>query len=154
MKLKLVFAIMLCAIGSSLFLQAEEIQVADIGNKVILIGRLGKPLGTLATIDGQLISEPKQGKSGQVTAAFRVNKVNGQPLEKAQLVGLAFRASAGIPPVHANEMIQLSGYESGAFIGTPDNARDMLGKDASPLEWKFQSTIYVVKLQVEKSPKP
>jgi hypothetical protein len=154
MKPKLIIAIMLCVIGASLFLQAEEIQVGDIGNKVILIGRLGKPLGTVATIDGQLISEPKQGKSGQITAAFRVNKVDGKPLEKAQIVGLAFRASAGIPSVHANEIVQLSGYEGGAFIGTPDDARDILGKDASPLDWKFQTTIYVIKLQVVESPKP
>jgi len=154
MKPKLIIAIMLCVIGAPLFLQAEEIQVSDIGSKVILIGRLGKPLGTVATVDGQLISEPKQGKDGQVIAAFRVNKVDGKPLEKAQIVGLIFRASAGISPVHANEIVQLSGYESGAFIGTPDGAREMLGKDASPLDWKFQTTIHVIKLHVAESTKP
>jgi hypothetical protein len=153
MKPKLVIAIMLCVIGTSLSLQAEEIQVSDIGSKVILIGRLGKPLGTIATVDGQLISEPTRGKSGQVTAAFRVNKVNGKPLEKAQIVGLIFRASAGIPPIHTDEIIQLSGYKSGAFVGTPDDARDMLGRDASPLDWKFQTTIHVIKSQVIEPPK-
>ena len=154
MKPKLVVAIILSIIGTSLILRAEEIQVGDIGNKVTLIGRLGKPIGTVVTIEGQLISEPKQGKSGQISAALRVNKVDGKPLEKAQVVGLIFRASAGLPSAHANEIIQLTGYESGAFIGTPDAARDLLGKDASPLDWKFQSTIYVIKLPVAETPKP
>jgi len=145
---------MLCIIGISHFLQAEEIQVGDIGNKVIIIGRLGKPLGTVVTTDGQMISEPKLGKNGHFTAAFRANKVDGKPLKKAQIVGLVFRVSAGVPSVHAGESVQLSGYESAAFIGTPDGARAMLGSDASPFDWKLESTIYVIKSQSSEAPKP
>jgi hypothetical protein len=147
MKLKFPAVILLFIITNSLVLRAEEIQVSDIGGRVTLIGRLGKPVGTVVTnIEGQLISEPKQGKSGQVTAALRLSKIDGKALAKAQVVGLVFRVSEGIPKVHANEIVKFSGYESGAFIGTPEAAREALGKDASPLDWKFESTVHVIKL--------
>jgi predicted ABC-type transport system involved in lysophospholipase L1 biosynthesis ATPase subunit len=147
MRLKFPAIILLFIIGNSLVLRAEEIQMSDIGGQVTLIGRLGKPVGTVVTnIEGQLISEPKQGKSGQVTAALRVSKIDGKALAKAQIVGLVFRASQGMPKIHANENVKFSGYESGAFIGTPEVAREALGKDASPLDWKFESTVFVIKL--------
>ena len=147
MKLKFLAVILLSVISNSLVLRAEEIRVSDIGGQVTLIGRLGRPVGTVVTsIEGQLISEPKLGKSGQITAALRLSKVDGKALAKAQIVALVFRASEGMPNVHANDLVKFSGYESGAFIGTPDGAREALGKDASPLEWKFESTIQVIKL--------
>ncbi len=153
MKPKFIVAMLLCIMGVSHFLPAEEIQAGDIGNKVIIIGKLGKPLGTIATVDGEMISEPKLGKSSRVTAAFRVTRVDGKPLKQGQIVGLVFRTSEGIPPFHANEIVHLSGYESGTFIGTPRDARDLLGKDASPLDWKFETTIYVIKAQAVEPPK-
>jgi len=147
MKLKFPAVILLLIATTSLALRAEEIRVSDIGDHVTLIGRLGMPVGSVVTnIEGQLISEPKQGKSGQITAALRLSKVDGKALAKAQTVGLIFRLSEGVPTVHANDIIKFSGYESGAFIGTPDAARDALGKDASPFEWQFESTIRVIKV--------
>lgn len=147
MKLKFPAIILLFIITNSLLLRAQEVQVSDIGGGVTLIGRLGKPMGTVVTnIQGQLISEPKQGKSGLVTAALRVSKVDGKALPKAQVVGVVFRLSEGMPSVHANDIVKFSGYESGSFIGTPDAAREALGKDASPLDWKFESTVHVIKL--------
>jgi hypothetical protein len=147
MKTNVVISILLCGIATSQFLQAEEVHVGDIGGKLTLIGRLGKPLGVIAAVDGQLVSEPRQGKSGTVTAAFRVNKVDGKPLEKGQIVGLVFRAST---PFHADELLHLSGYEGGAFVGTPDEARGLLGREASPLPWHFESTIRVIKAEKAK----
>jgi hypothetical protein len=147
MKLKLSAVILIFIITHSLVLRAEEIQVSDIGGQVTLIGRLGKPVGTVVTsIEGQLISDPKQGKSGQITAALRLRKVDGKALAKPQIVGLVFRVSEGMPNVHVNEIIKFSGYEAGAFIGTPEAAREALGKDASPQDWKFESTVHVIKL--------
>jgi hypothetical protein len=152
-KIKLLIAVTILLTGQINFLQAEDVSVGDFGGKVILIGRTGKPLGTVVTVEGQLVSEPKPGKNGRVIAAFRVNKVDDKSLETGQVVGLMFPASAGVPPVHANEIVRLSGYEGGAFIGTPAAARAQLGPDASPLDWKFESTIYVIKLQVPDSTK-
>lgn len=147
MRIKLPAVVLLCVITSSPVLKADEIQVSDLGGQVTLIGRLGKPVGTvIADIEGQLISEPQQSKSGKVTAAIRLNKVDGKALAKAQVVGLEFRASGGMPQAHANDIIRFSGYEGGAFIGTPEAARESLGSDASPLEWKFESVVRVIKL--------
>ena len=152
MKRNIIFTILFLTLATSCFLRAEDVQVVDIGDSVTLIGKLGKPLGTLAKVEGQLISEPKQGRSGQITAAFRVTKVDGQKLAKAQTVGLMFRLSQGMPAVHAHDLVQLSGYEAGAFVGTPDAVRDSMGKDASPLDWKFESLVYVIEAQVTGSP--
>jgi hypothetical protein len=147
MKLKFPAVILFFIVTASLALRAEEIQVSDIGGQITLIGRLGKPVGTVVTnIEGQLISEPKLGNSGRATAALRLTKVDGKVLAKTQTVGLIFRLSEGMPKVHADEIVKFSGFESGAFIGTPDDAREALGKDASPLKWKFESTIRVIKL--------
>ena len=128
------------------FLQAEDVLVSDFGSKVTLIGRLGKPVGTVTTVEGQLVSEPKLGKSGKITAAFRPSKVEGKPLEASQVIALSFPVSAGLPPVHANDIVRLSGYEGGSFIGTPAAAREPLGADASPFPWKFESAFTVIKI--------
>ncbi len=146
MKRKSLAVIACLMINVSFALQAEEIQIGDITDgKVTLIGRLGKPLGTVETIEGQLISDPKQ-VAGLVTAAFRASKVDGKPLEKGQIIGLVFRPSAGTPALHANQLVKLSGFEGGAFVGTPDAAREAMSSDASPLDWKFQSTFRVISL--------
>ena len=152
MKRKIIAAILFLTIATTCFLQAEDVQVTDFGGSVTPIGKIGKPLGTLANIEGQMISDPKQGRSGQMTAAFRVTKVDGQKLTKAQTVGLMFRHSQGMPGIHAQDIVQLSGYEAGAFVGTPDSARDLMGKDASPLDWQFESMVYVINAQVVSSP--
>lgn len=143
----------LCLIGTSHLLQAEEVQATDIGGKVIIIGKLGEPLGTVVTIDGQMVSEPKLGKTGQATAALRVNQVNGKPLKREPILGMVFRPSTGVPSLHVPESVHLSGYETGAFIGTPDDARDSLGSDASRFDWKFETTIRVIKSEVAAVPK-
>lgn len=146
MKQLSVAGIALLAIAASFALYAEDVQVSDISDgKVTLIGRVGRPLGTVVTVEGQLVSDPKQ-TAGQVTAAFRARTVDGTALEKGQIIGLLFRASDGIPALHANQLVKISGYESASFIGAPDGAREALGKDASPLDWKFQSLVHVIKV--------
>ena len=137
---------------TSCLLQAVNVSVDDFGGSVTLIGKLGKPLGTVATVEGQMVSEPKMGKSGQITAAFKVTKVDGQKLPKTESVGLIFRHSQGTPAVHANDMVQLTGFEAGAYIGTPDAARDQMGSDASPLDWQFESVVHVIDAKVISSP--
>jgi hypothetical protein len=144
MKQKIIIAIMLCAICTAHLAGAQEVQTDDLGGKVILIGRLGKPLGTVATINGQITTEPRQTKSGTVIATIRVGTVDGNPVGKTEIIPLIFRHSAGIPTIHLHDIVQLSGYEGGAYVGTPDDAREMLDKEASPLKWKFETTIYVI----------
>src|ERR1700677_2785937 len=152
MKLKLIFAILAWSIVTSYSLQAEEVRVDDFGDNVTIIGKLGKPLGTIASVEGQLVSESKQGRSGQISAALYVSKVDDQRLPKGKAVGLIFRFSQGMPAIHAHDLIKLTGYESGAFVGTPDAARDPLGKDAQPSDWQFESMVYVIKWQTLNSP--
>ena len=152
MKLKLIFAILAWSLAASCFLQAEEVRVDDFGDSVVVIGKLGKPLGTIANVEGQVISDPKQGRSGQISAALRISKVDDERLPKGKIVGLVFRLSQGMPAIHAHDFVQLTCYESGAFVGTPDAARDTLGKDAQPLDWQFESMVYVIKWKTLDSP--
>jgi hypothetical protein len=149
MNRKLIIAIVVSIIAVTHLAVADEIRTEDIESKIILVGKLGKPLGTVVTISGQILSDPKQIRSGQYVGAIRVNKVNGQTLTKAATVGLLFRRSEGIPSVHAHDIIEFSGYESGAYTGTPDDARDLLGTDASPLDWKFETSITVIKITTQ-----
>ena len=153
MKSKLILAVAILLAAQTNFLRAEDVLVSDFGGKVTLIGRLGKPVGTVVTVEGQLVSEPKLGKSGRISAAFRANKVDGKALETGQIIALMFPTTGGMPPVHANEIVHLSGYEGGAFIGTPPDAREKMGADASPLSWKFESTLVVIKVEPSDSAK-
>ncbi|HTR43343.1 MAG TPA: hypothetical protein VMH87_17155 [Pseudomonadales bacterium] len=152
MKRKIIFTILFLALAAPCLLPAEDVWVTDIGGSVTLIGKLGKPLGTLAKVEGQMISDPKQSRSGQITAAFRVMKVDGQKLPKAQTIGLMFRSSQGMPAVHAQDLVQLNGYEAGTFVGTPDAVREQMGSDASPLDWQFESLVHVIDIQPVSSP--
>jgi hypothetical protein len=128
-------------------LHAEDVLVSDFGSKVALIGRLGKPVGTVAVAEGQIMTEPKQAKTGRSTATFRVTKVDGKDLPAAQVIAVIFPISAGATPAHAGQTVRISGFEGGAFIGTPAAARDQMGADASNLAWKFESTFTVIKVQ-------
>ena len=144
MKQKIIIAIMLCAICTAHLAGAEEVRTDDLGGKVILIGRLGRPLGTVTTIIGQITTEPRQTKGGTVIATIRVGTVDGDPVGKAEIIPLIFRRSAGIPTIHLHDIVQLSGYEGGAYVGTPEGAIGKLDKDASLLKWKFQTGINVI----------
>jgi hypothetical protein len=80
MKRTFVVVITALLLNISFPLRAEDVQVGDINDgKVILLGRLGKPLGTVVTVEGQLVSDPKAA-SGHITAAFRASKVDFNPL--------------------------------------------------------------------------
>ena len=127
-------------------LHAQDVQVGDISDgKAALIGRLGKAVGTVVTVEGQLLSDPKLA-NGHITAALRVNKVDGQQLKSGQIIGLEFRASQRVPALRANQLVKFSGFEGVAYIGTPAAAREAMGSDASPLDWKLQSVAHVLKL--------
>jgi len=127
-------------------LHAQDVQLSDISDhKITLIGRLGKPVGTVVTLEGRLLTDPRF-SNGQFTAAFRANKVDGKELAKAQMISLVFRASQGSPALHADQLVTFTGYEGAAFIGTPDAAREAMGSDSSPFDWKFQSLVHVIKL--------
>jgi hypothetical protein len=153
MKLNLVFALAVFLAGPATLLHAEDVQVSDFGGKVTLIGRLGKPVGTVAIAEGQIMSEPKLAKTGRSTAVLHVTKVDGQTLAAEQSVAVVFPASVSVSLIHANQVVRLSGYEGGAFIGTPAAAREQMGADASSLSWKFESTFNVIKIQSPDSTK-
>lgn len=125
---------------------SEEVRVIDISDgKITLIGRLGLPLGTVARVEGQLVSAPKL-TNGQIVAAFRVSKVDGKKLTGSQIVGLAFRASRGVPALGAGQLLKLSGYEDASTVGTPEAAREAMGSDASPVDRKFASVVHVIEV--------
>jgi hypothetical protein len=127
-------------------LLADDVQIADVSEgRITMIGRLGRPVGTVVTMEGQLIADPKNA-NGHITTAIRVTRVDGKELPKAQTVGIEFRPSQGMPPLHANQLVKLYGYEGAAFIGTPDAAREDMGGDASPFDWKLSSLFHVIKI--------
>jgi len=89
-------------------------------------GRLGHELGTYLSIGG---FRDTSGKSGP--SLLRVDTVNGQRLD---------------PPVSlwvedvllkAGERVELQGYESGRFIGIPEDVTRATGEIAQA-EWQFQ----------------
>jgi len=146
MKRTFIAAMASVMLNISFPLHAEDVQVGDISDgKTALIGCLGKAVGTVVTVEGQLLSDPKL-VNGHITAALRVNKVDGQQLKSGQIIGLEFRASQGVPAVRANQLVKFSGYEGVAYIGTPTAAREAMSGDASPLDWKLQSVVHVIKL--------
>jgi len=75
-------AVILCSVNTSTSADKEaavKVSVEDIGTKVLLIGRLGGPLGTMMDVKGTWVI-PNEAKDN--SPLFQVSHVNGKELPK------------------------------------------------------------------------
>lgn len=113
-----------------------EIPVEEIGKKAVLIGRLGRPLGTMVTIQGKWALPDARVKD--YSLRFTVTQVDDVKLEKpiefnvAQIEAVDKRGESVIPdfknhPTLHGKSWTLRAYETGRFHITPPEYYKALG---------------------------
>lgn len=112
-----------------------NIPVADIESKVKIIGRLGKPLGTVCKVTCEVVIGAKPG-SKIIPCKFLT--ADGKPLGKSAIIAISVPASIDPPTFKTGDKLALLGYETGSCVGTPAAAREIEKAEASKLQWKFQ----------------
>lgn len=108
--------------------QAQEasnpIHVSDLNDRPV-IGRLGHPLGTIVQVGGVIADgSHTRMKADEGEILLRIQSVNGGAVEREIVMHLhSFPASrSGEPPPAAGCKFAYIGYETGGFIGVPDDA--------------------------------
>ena len=105
----------------------QEIKVDEIGTQALLVGQLGKPLGTFVTISGT-----KDKDWMRVGQPMIVDTVDGKKLDKSVMV-----AVDGAPPMTKGSRYSLRGYENCGMRGSPTDPED---GDASQVQQTFYFT--------------
>jgi hypothetical protein len=82
----------------------SRVPLADIGRKMVILGRLGRPIGEEVTIHGH--KEPPRPMTG--ADCFRVDTVNGERLENPTVVNVR-----GTDKWPSNAEATIRGYEAG-----------------------------------------
>lgn len=112
------------------------VSVEEIGKTADLIGRLGKPLGTMVTIKGKWALPNRAVKS--YSLRFTVTEVNGAQLEKplefdiAQIIAVDSRGKSIMPKSENCRKVDgqtwtLKAYETGRFHITPPEYDKAIG---------------------------
>lgn len=127
-----------------------QVRLDDLGNSVVVIGRLGKPLGDLCSVNGFWMARPV-GKSESMV--FEVTHVNGEKLENTVRFGRSqIRAPLAVPTPSENEKWELSGIETGGFQGMPNGYWEATGlpPGGGQSPWRFESTYHCATIKVLK----
>ena len=110
--------------------QAVQVPASDVGHRIVIVGRLGFPLGTLVTIQGrwERFEPAKEVSRISPLLTFVAKEVNGRELTQSvrfesdfvsPLLGGAFKD----PPRNVGDIWEVRALEAGRFIGVPDEAR-------------------------------
>jgi hypothetical protein len=121
----------------------NQVPVDEIGARFILMGRLGKPLGTMMTVTGKWGYPDKAVKD--YSLRFTVSQVNAKRLDKpvvfnvAQIKAVSQDGKDAIPKYDAHKSLDgvswtLRAYETGRFQGIPNEywIERGSGRPASP----------------------
>ncbi len=146
-KTILLLSILITLSGFEPRLDAGQIvNSSDVGVNVIVVGKLGKALGTPMTIEGDGVSaEPVKTKSSSMVVALRVTKVNDKTLETPLIIGISTLAGSAVQLPKMGEHRTFRGWEYGTFIGTPESVQSEVGPEASTQKWRFATTFRVFK---------
>lgn len=95
-----------------------RVSVSDINSKVVLVGVLGKPMGTYVTVEGDYY-----GPAAMIRSGLEVDKVDGEPLKGITTISNFLERTSKMD-LKAGERYRLRGYETGAMSGWPDDPKN------------------------------
>ena len=108
--------------------EPQNLPVEKLGEDFKLVGKLHVPLGTLISVSGVVVEGPFKGYEGGPN--LRVQQIQGRYYqEDIQIVLSPFRHDWGSKPIGGGDALpklkvgqsyQMEGYETGGFIGAPD----------------------------------
>ena len=135
----------------------ERITVEDLSKRPP-IGRLGKPLGTLVTIEGVYVlepdgkSDPRRAMTKEAWRRFRIETVDGKRLPKPVDYEIVRDRLIRKMKPRNGERFKLLGFESGHFYGAPEEAEDLLTDTIArrnPVPFRFETVFQAVKDEIK-----
>lgn len=125
--------------------RTEPIDCTELNQRPV-IGMLGQPLGTVATIEGDVVDGSTiriKDLSGK--PVLQVARVNGQPVESKPVLQFNwFRdRSTNVAPKIGNRFAYVA-YEVGHFSGVPDESFKYVGTSAS-LGFRFRTELVLLR---------
>lgn len=127
-----------------------SIPAADIGTKYIITGHLGKPLGTVVRVRGQIVDTRMKANEG--ISCARVLRINDA--ETHESLTLRIHPMFGSFPegtLTMGKFYDLEGYESGNFSGIPVEAMTRAGTEVATTTHHF-GTYFLAYKVVEVQP--
>lgn len=131
----------------------QRVSVDDVDRKLVLIGRLGHPLGTMVTLDGTWgYPDQSKGPTKDYSLEFTIQTVNGKPLArkltlKTGAIHVIDRHGTNLVPPHKRHSEldgvswSLRAYETGCYTVQPDEYWRFRGPIATMARPAFESSI-------------
>jgi len=108
--------------------QPESIHAYDLNHNTKIIGSLEMPLGSLITIDGEMVEDNYlRHKIHSGSDLMRVHSVNNKLLTIPIVIELHTFPFHPIPIPKPGESCSFIGYETGRFSGIPSDASEIIG---------------------------
>ena len=135
-----------------------HVPASDVGHRTLIVGRLGFPLGTLLTVQGQWERDESAKDAAATTPSLRfvATAVNGGRLDKSlrfasDLVSPLISGAFKDPPRNAGDVREIRAVEGGRFLGVPAEAYKEFAAGSQPAaapRFEFRTEIKYVTAHV------
>lgn len=97
------------------------VSYTDLGTRVKVLGKTGRPLGDLVTVQGKVVDGPSKGYEDGLN--LLLHRVNGTSVAKEVPIKLVpYLGEEFDPPLKPNQVYVLRGYEAATYVGVPEAA--------------------------------
>ncbi|HVX14689.1 MAG TPA: hypothetical protein VHC22_26105 [Pirellulales bacterium] len=147
--LLLIFAVLLGSIGgdSSAARIEPPVKFEELGERGIE-GTLGRPLGTVMEVSGQVVANTSRAKGDSGEPFFlSIEEIDGRKLPAPRrFSSTAMPLNRWVPDLKVGDRFRCIGYESGGFQGTPGDVFDHVEPFATK-GFGFAADFVVVKVK-------
>ncbi len=114
--------------------------------------KLRRPLGTIVKVEGEVFDGPSKGYEGGPN--LRARKIDGVDVTTEITIrllpffsdfGESFEGQTPLPSLKAGQSYEFEGYETGGFVGVPDEAHNRAGIILQTTDHYFRSVFKVYK---------
>ncbi len=114
-----------------------------------LIGKLGEPLGTVLTVQGMVVGTGH--RSTDNVLFFLVQRINDRATQEQIQIPLSKQSALlsgrdGFPELIEGNSYEFQAFESGAYVGLPDEARGTAWRSASGFHFRNELQAFKGKL--------
>lgn len=122
---------------------AVDVPIQQLGKQFRLLGKLNLPLGEVARVQGLVVQlADKDGDGGSLQV--RVFRINGEATQQFIQLKLSDYYGRDEIPVQPGITCELEGFETGGFVGIPDEAAKRGGVVASTSGHQFVHEFKVI----------
>lgn len=109
-------------------------------------GRLGRPLGKLVKVEGEIVSGDPLSRAGADRRWLKVGRVDGQKLAMPVMLTLRFFDFTGLAEPAVGSQVRYQGYETGSFEGISSESFKVMPAVASE-ELHFEPVFQVCRAE-------